>query len=55
MMGYSRASSQSLFRASRIWKLAGFTGAGSTCLPSFGLLCNRELKYSYINLPRSVA
>ena len=27
-----------LFRASRIWTFAGSTGAGSTCLPSFGLL-----------------
>jgi hypothetical protein len=43
MMGYSRASSQSLSRAFRIWSFAGFAGAGSTCLPSFGLLCNREL------------
>jgi hypothetical protein len=50
MMGYSRASSQSVVRASRIWSFAGFTGAGSTCLPSFGWLCNRELNSSCINL-----
>jgi hypothetical protein len=41
MMGYSRASSQSLFRASRTWTFAGSAGAGSTCSPSFGLLGNR--------------
>ena len=46
MMGYSRAGSQSVVRASRIWSFAGSTGAGSTCLPSFGLLCNRELRGS---------
>ena len=41
MMGYSRASSQSLFRAFRTSALAGSAGAGSTCLPSSGLLSNR--------------
>ena len=55
MMGYSRASSQSLFRASRIWKYTDSTGAGSTCLPSFGLLCNRELNSSCINLRARLA
>jgi len=41
MMGYSRASSPSVCRASRTWTLSGSTGAGSTCSPSSGLLCNR--------------
>ena len=40
-MGYSRASSQSLLRALRTWTLEGFADAGSTGLPSFGLLRNR--------------
>ena len=39
-MGYSRVGSQSLCRASRTWTYAGSAGAGSTCLPSFGLLGN---------------
>ncbi|MGH6631285.1 MAG: hypothetical protein ACREB3_16275, partial [Burkholderiales bacterium] len=42
MMGYSRARSQLLFRAFRTWSFSGSAGAGSTCLPSFGLLSNRE-------------
>jgi hypothetical protein len=41
MMGYSRANSQSLLRAFRTSALAGSAGAGSTCLPSSGLLSNR--------------
>ena len=41
MMGYSRASSPSLSRASRTSPVSGFAGAGSTCSPSFGLLSNR--------------
>lgn len=41
MMGYSRAGSQSLFRASRTWTFEGFASAGSTGLPSFRLLRNR--------------
>gem|GEM_PF-4136720 len=41
MMGYSRAGSQSLFRASRTWTFEGFSSAGSTGLPSFRLLRNR--------------
>ena len=42
MMGYSRASSLSDSRAFRTRKYTGSTGAGSTCLPSFGLLSNRQ-------------
>jgi len=38
MMGYSRAGSPLLLRASRTWTFSGSAGAGSTCLPSFGLL-----------------
>jgi hypothetical protein len=41
MMDYSRASSQSLLRALRTWTFEGFADAGSTGLPSFGLLSNR--------------
>src|SRR3990167_8720225 len=41
MMGYSRAGSQSLLRASRTWTFEGFSSAGSTGLPSFRLLRNR--------------
>jgi len=44
MMGYSRAGSQSLFRAFRTWTLEGFSSAGSTGLPSFRLLRNRGLR-----------
>ena len=41
IMGYSRASSQSLCRALSTWTFSGFAGAGSTCSPSYSLLCNR--------------
>ncbi|EXF94975.1 hypothetical protein HK44_022510 [Pseudomonas fluorescens HK44] len=41
MMGYSRVGSQSFRRAFRTWMLEGFTNAGSTGLPSFGLRRNR--------------
>src|SRR5258705_7127635 len=41
MMGYSRASSPVLSRASRPSPVSGSAGAGSTCSPSFGLLSNR--------------
>ena len=41
MMGYSRANSLSVFRASCTSRFSGFVGAGSTCLPSSGLLSNR--------------
>jgi hypothetical protein len=41
MMGYSRASSLSVSRAFRTSRFPGFAGAGSTCLPSSGLLSNR--------------
>jgi hypothetical protein len=44
-MGYSRAGSQSLLRASRTWTLEGFADAGSTGLPSFGLLRNRGRQF----------
>ena len=42
MMGYSRASSLTIPRASRTWTLTGSAGAGSTCSPSVSLLCNRR-------------
>jgi hypothetical protein len=41
MMGYPRTSSQSLCRAFRTSTFSGSASAGSTCSPSFGLLCNR--------------
>ena len=41
-MGYSRASSQLLTRASRTCTFTGSAGAGSTCSPSLSLLCNRR-------------
>ena len=37
-MGYSRASSQSLFRTRGPWTFPGLTDAGSTCWPSSILL-----------------
>ena len=37
-MGYSRVGSPLLCRASRPWTFAGYSDAGSTCLPSFGML-----------------
>ena len=44
MMGYSRASSRSLFRPLRPWTLLGFADVGSTCEPSNGLPANRGRK-----------
>jgi hypothetical protein len=46
-MGYSRAGSQSLLRALRTWTLEGFANAGSTGLPSFGLLRNLGRRFVY--------
>jgi hypothetical protein len=37
-MGYSRVGSSLLCRASRPWTFPGFSDAGSTCSPSFGML-----------------
>ena len=37
-MGYSRVGSSLLSRASRPWTFAGYSDAGSTCSPSFGVL-----------------
>jgi hypothetical protein len=47
-MGYSRVGSQSLLRALRTWTFEGFSDAGSTGLPSFGLRSNlgRWIVYS---------
>lgn len=46
-MGYSRVGSQSLLRALRTWTFEGFTDAGSTGLPSFGLLSNLGRRFVY--------
>jgi hypothetical protein len=37
-MGYSRVGSSLLPRASRPWTVPGYSDAGSTCSPSFGML-----------------
>ena len=37
-MGYARVGSSLLCRASRPWTFAGYSDAGSTCSPSFGVL-----------------
>lgn len=37
-MGYSRVGSSLLCRAFRPWPFAGYSDAGSTCSPSFGVL-----------------
>jgi hypothetical protein len=37
-MGYSRVGSSLLCRASRPWTFPGYSDAGSTCSPSFGML-----------------
>ena len=37
-MGYSRVGSSLLSRVSRPWTFAGYSDAGSTCSPSFGVL-----------------
>jgi hypothetical protein len=46
-MGYSRVGSQSLLRALRTWTLEDFANAGSTGLPSFGLLRNLGRRFVY--------
>jgi hypothetical protein len=37
-MGYSRVGSSLLCRASSPWTFSGYSDAGSTCSPSFGVL-----------------
>ena len=37
-MGYARVGSSLLLRASRPWTFPGYSDAGSTCSPSFGVL-----------------
>jgi hypothetical protein len=37
-MGYARVGSSLLCRASRPWTFPGYSDAGSTCSPSFGVL-----------------
>ncbi len=44
MMGYSRFGSQLFRRAFRTWMLEGFTNAGSTGLPSFGVASQSWLR-----------